>query len=175
MMASGEVRVHMASMAYAETPPRLHMDARLTPHRSLPKAGFVALLIGLAAYNIVVAAFLVVIGAYPVPIFLGLDFLAVFIAFKVSYGRAAFGERVQVTSDDVRVLHGRDRDERTVWRSPTAFTRVQVDRPGRHDAHVRLRLSGKALRIGAGLGPQERADFARALEQAIRSARMERY
>ena len=162
-------------MGFAETPRRFHMDARLTPHRSLPKRGFVILLIGLGAYNLLVAGFLLLIGAYPVPIFLGIDFLAVFVAFKVSYGRAAFGERVQVTSDDVRVLHGRDKDERTVWRSPTAFTKVQVDRAGRHDAHVRLRLSGKALRVGAGLGPKERIDFAEALERAIRSARSERY
>ena len=162
-------------MAFADPPQRLHMDVRLTPHRSLPKAGFIALLIGLGVYNVLVAGFLILIGAYPVPVFLGLDFLAVFIAFRVNYSRSRNGERVQVTSDHVRVLHGEAPAERTVWTSPTAFTRVQVDRSGQHDANVRLRLSNRAMRVGAGLGPKERHAFAEALQQAIRAARSERY
>jgi uncharacterized membrane protein len=151
------------------------MDAVLTPHRSLSKRGFVVLLVVLAIYNLLVAGFLLAIGAFPVPIFLGLDFLAVFVAFRVSYGRARICERVQVTADQVRVMYeGRGRP-RTIWNSPTAFTRVEVDQRGEHEARVHLRLSRRGLIVGDGLGPEARTAFAAELETAILAARAERH
>jgi uncharacterized membrane protein len=151
------------------------MDATLRPHRSLSKRGFVVLLVSLAAYNLLVAGFLLLIGAFPVPIFLGLDFLGVVIAFRVSYRRGQAAEHIRVTSDLVQVSHRFGRLERTVWSSPTAFTRVQVDRVGEHEAHVRLRLSDRAMSVGGSLGHKDRAAFARRLELAIRAARAERH
>jgi uncharacterized membrane protein len=175
-MANGVGLVHIPSMsAIAEPAPHLHMDATLRPHRSLSKRGFVILLIILAIYNLLVAAFLVMIGAFPVPIFLGIDFLAVFIAFRVSYGRGQAAEHIQVTSDLVRVSHRFGRVERTVWTSPTAFTRVQLERVGEHEAHVRLYLSGRTMSVAGSLGHSARAHFATRLEAAIQAARAERY
>jgi uncharacterized membrane protein len=163
-------------MSMAPTlPARLHLDAVLTPHRSLSKRGFVILLIVLAVYNLLVAGFLLAIGAFPVPVFLGLDFLAVFVAFRVSYRRARTTERVQVTADQVRVLYEGRGKPRTVWTSPTAFTRVEVDQRGEHEARVHLRLSRRGLIIGDGLGPDARTAFAAQLEAAILSARAERH
>jgi uncharacterized membrane protein len=154
---------------------RLYMDAWITPNRSLPRGGFIVLLCVLAAYNLLVAGLLLLIGAFPVPIFLGLDFLGVFVAFRISYRRGQVGERVQVCAEQVKVLRGRDGRERMVWTSPTAFTRVQVEQPGEHEARVRLRLSARSLDVGASLSPEERTDFGSALQQAIASARLERH
>ena len=64
---------------------------------------------------------------------------------------------------------------RTVWTSPTAFTRVEIEDEGEHEAKVSLKLSAKRLGIGAALSPPERSDLARAIEAAIRSARSERH
>ncbi len=162
-------------MAALDPAPHLHMDAELRPNRSLSRRGLVILLSLIAAYNLILAGFLFAIGAFPVPIFLGLDFLAVVVAFRVSNGRSRFAERVQVTADQVRVLRQARGRERTVWTSPTAFTRVCVDRRGEHEAHVRLQLSNRAMSVGASLGAKERAAFAVRLEGAIRAARSERY
>ena len=107
-------------------PARLHMDAVLTPTRSLPKAGLVVVLGVLGASNMVLAGMFLAIGAKPIPIFLGLDFLAVLLAFHLSYRQAGRRERVQVTADEICVTHEVGAQKRTVWRSPTAFTRVQV-------------------------------------------------
>ena len=156
-------------------PLTLHMDAVLTPTRSLPKSGFYVLLGALAAVNLAVAALFLSMGAAPVPIFLGFDFLAVLVAFHVSYRQARRAERVQVSSDEVRVTHEVGRSRRTVWRSPTAFTRVSVQMRGEPEAQVSLHLSGRSLIVAGQLSPQERADFAEALEAAIKSARSERY
>lgn len=174
-MAAGRAQVHNGGMTAEAPSARLHMDVVLTARRSLPRKGFVALLVLLAAYNLLVAAFLLAIGAFPVPVFLGLDFLAVVIAFRVSYRRAAYGERVQVTSEQVKVLRRSRAGEQPVWTSPTAFTRVFVHRRGERETVVQLHLWERAFSLGTGLSPKERNDFAGALEQAIAAARAERY
>ncbi|HUO23019.1 MAG TPA: DUF2244 domain-containing protein [Caulobacteraceae bacterium] len=153
----------------------LHLDAVLRPNRSLPKAGLYVLLGGLAVVNIATAALMVLaFKAAPVPIFLGLDFLAVTLAFRASYRQARQAERVQVSADEVQVTHEIGQSRRTVWRSPTAFTRVELEGED-EDAHVRLRLSGKSLIVARQLSPGERSAFARRLQDAIRRARAERY
>jgi uncharacterized membrane protein len=153
----------------------LHLDAVLTPNRSLPKRGLYVLLGALAAANLVTAIPMVVaLHAAPVPIFLGLDFLAVLLAFRASYRQGRQSERVQVTADEVRVLHEIGARRRTVWRSPTAFTRVTVEGEA-EEARVRLMLSGRSLTLARQLSPKERVDFGQALALAISRARAERH
>jgi uncharacterized membrane protein len=153
----------------------LYMDAVITPHRSLSRKGFAVLLGVIIAFNLAIAMLMIVLKAFPVPIFLGADVLAVWIAFRASYRGAGQAERVQVTADEVRVAHEWSRGRRTVWRSPTAFTRVVLDAPSEHEARVRLQMSGKVLTVGHALSPLERTDFASALEKAIAAARAERH
>jgi uncharacterized membrane protein len=153
----------------------LHLDAVLTPNRSLPKAGLYVLLGALAVMNLATAALMVLaFKAAPVPIFLGLDFLALALAFRASYRQGRQAERVQVSADEVRVMHEFGARRRTVWRSPTAFTRVELEGAD-EDARVRLTLSGRSLILARQLSPGERSVFGRALQDAIRSARAERY
>jgi uncharacterized membrane protein len=153
----------------------VYMDATITANRSLSPVGFRLLLAGVVGYNLVVMAFLLAIGAFPVPIFLGLDVAGLYIAFRVSNRRAAQAERVHVTADRIEVSRGTPGRERTVWRSPTAFTRVALERAGEHEARVRRRMSQNSLSVGAALSPDEREGFAEALQGAIRAARAERY
>ena len=157
-------------------PAILYMNARIAPTRSLSKRGFAWLIGVLIAFNLVMATFFgVVLRAFPVPVFLGLDVLGVWLAFRASYRGAGQAERVLVSADEVRVLHEIGRHARTVWISPTAFTRVDVEAPGEHETCVRLRLSGRSLTIGHALSPGERTDLAAALKTAIRDARAERW
>jgi uncharacterized membrane protein len=115
------------------------------------------------------------LGAFPVPIFLGVDVLAVIVAFRASYRSGGLAERVQVSSAEVRVMHQAGRRSRTVWTSPTAFTRVAVEQPGEPEARIRLHLSDRALTVAHALSPGERTDFAEALRRAIRAANAERH
>ncbi|OYX36387.1 MAG: hypothetical protein B7Y99_01180 [Caulobacterales bacterium 32-69-10] len=144
----------------------LYMDAVITPNRSLSKRGLWVLLGVLGVYNLVVGVFLLAIGAFPVPIFLGVDFAGVWLAFHISNRRARNAERVQVSAQTVEVL----RRNQTVWSSPTAFTRVTLE-----DRAVALRLSGRSLDVARVLSPRERTAFAEALERAIAAAKRERY
>jgi uncharacterized membrane protein len=151
------------------------MDAVLTPTRSLPRAGLYVLLGAVAAVNLVVAGMFLAMGARPIPFFLGLDFVGIAAAFIISNRQARRAERVQVSSDEVHVMHETGGRRRTVWRSPTAFTRVRVASPGEHEARVSLHLSRRSIILADRLSPQERWDFAEALQAAITAARAERY
>src|ERR1700761_1808518 len=154
---------------------RLHLDAVLTPTRSLSRTGLYVLLGVLALFNTLVAILFFIMGAKPIPIFMGFDFLAVLLAFHLSYRQARRRERVQVSADEVRVVHEVGAQKRTVWRSPTAFTRVEVQSRGEPEVSVALLLSRKRMVVAGQVSPQERTDFADALEAAIKSARAERY
>ena len=165
-----------ADLAYAgRMPATLYMDAVIRPNRSLSRRGFYWLIGVLAAFNLAVAALMLALGAFPVPIFLGVDVLAVVLAFRASYRSGGLAERVQVSAAEVRVLHQAGARSRTVWSSPTAFTRVAVEQPGEPETRIRLRLSGRALTVARALSPPERTAFAEALRVAIREANAERY
>ncbi len=147
------------------------MDAVITPHRSLSQRGFVILICVLTAINAASASIFLMIGAGPVPIFLGLDLLAVIIAFAASNRAAASNERVQVTASEVRVLLQSPKGTRMVWTSPTAFTRVALVGHAGEEDDLRLRLSDRELRVARDLSRPERLDFAKALDRAIWKAR----
>lgn len=151
------------------------MDAVITPNRSLSQRGFVILISIITAVNVVTALIFLSIGATLVPIFLGLDVLAITVAFLVSFKAARQVERVQVTAHEVRVLRQTPKAQALVWASPTAFTRVGVEVEDEETVGVKLMLSGRFAKVAAALSPKERADFARALESAIWKARSARY
>jgi uncharacterized membrane protein len=150
---------------------QLYMDAVITPNRSLSRRGLAILMGVVVGYNLVVALFMLVIGAFPVPIFLGLDVLGVGLAFHISNRRASRAERVRVSAERIEV----ERHSVTVWRSPTAFTTVALEGAGDPRARVELRLSGRSITVGDRLSPRERAVFADALSRAIAAARAERH
>ncbi|MDB5479107.1 MAG: hypothetical protein JWO83_160 [Caulobacteraceae bacterium] len=147
------------------------MDAVITPHRSMSSKGFIILIGVLTAINAVSAAFFVMIGAGPIPIFLGLDLLAVIVAFTVSSRAARRHERIRVTASEVRVIQASPRGEETVWVSPTAFTRVALVGDAGDADFLRLRLSDRELRVARDLSRPERLAFAKALDRAIWRAR----
>jgi uncharacterized membrane protein len=149
-----------------------YMDAVITPNRSLSQRGFIVLISVVTFFNCAAAAVFLAMGAYFVPMFLGLDVLAVVLAFVASYAAAKRVERVQVTAREVRVVEETPRFTRVLWESPTAFTRVarEVDED-EAVVDVRLTVSGRAASVARALSPGERADFAVALERAIYDAR----
>ena len=148
-----------------------YMDAVITPHRSLSSRGFIVLIAVMTAINACSAALFLSMGAGLVPIFLGLDLLAVIIAFAVSRRAAERRECVQVTAAEVRVTLCSPKGEHTVWVSPTSVTRVaMIGRAGEED-DLRLRLSDRELRVARDLSRPERLAFAKALDRAIWRAR----
>lgn len=154
---------------------QVFMDAEIRPHRSLSEKGFIILISVVTVVNCICAAVFLAMGAFLVPFFLGLDVLAVLVAFLVSYAAARQVERVVVTDRSVRITHETEKAVRLVWESPTAFTRVNLYADEDQLQDLRVALSGKEAQVARALGPTERARFADALEGAIHRARRTRY
>ena len=153
----------------------LYLDHAVVPSRSMPKTGFIVLIGLIVLVNVAVGTMFVLMGAPPIPIFLGLDILGVTIAFRKSYEQAHRFEQVQVSAEEVRVIRRTPKSETVVWSTPTAFTRVLLEEPREHEARVRLQLSARRLTIGQALGMEGRRDLAALVEDAISRARRERH
>ena len=147
------------------------MDAEIRPNRSLSRRGFVVLITVLTVLNCASAAVFLSMGAVFVPMFLGLDLVAVVVAFLVSFAAAKQIERVRVTDRQVQVFQETPTWKKLMWESPTAFTRVTLLTEDDHAIDLRLALSGKEAPVARALSPAERAEFAKALEDAIYKAR----
>jgi uncharacterized membrane protein len=151
-----------------------YMDAVIRPHRSLSERGFIILIAVVTLCNCISSAVFVYYGATLVPVFMAFDVLAVVVAFAVSFAGARQVQRVTITARDVVVTHETPNWSKVVWESPTAFTRVTIEKDEDRTAVVRLALSGKDVPVAQALSPRERGEFAQALERAIWEARRER-
>ena len=153
----------------------LYMDAEIKPNRSLSERGFIILISVITLANVASAAVFVRMGAHWVLPFLGIDLLAIIVAFIASFRSGRIIERIQVSPGEVRVTWESPKDSRIVWESPTAFTRITLERDEEDRVMaLRLALSGRETPVAAALSPGERGEFAKALEEAIWKARRHR-
>lgn len=153
---------------------RVYMDATLSPNRSLPNLGFTVLMITLVVASFTAGMAFVLMGAWPVFGFFGLDVLLVWAAFKFSYRQGRLRELIQVSAEGAQFARIAPNGYARHWRVAPQLARVQVDKPMKHDGQVRVTLSGRALILGAFLSPPERARFGAALRDAFNAARAER-
>src|SRR5688572_963940 len=118
----------------------LYMDAVIAPNRSMNGLGFKVVIGVLAGMSALISVFFFAIGAWPAPLFLGLDVVLVYFALKASGRALNRRERLRVSAETVEVIEEAGGHSRTVWTSPTAFTAVDLEALGEHEMRVRLRL-----------------------------------
>lgn len=145
-------------------------DAVLYPNRSLPDAGFLAVMSIVIAANIVFGVYFYSIGAWPVIGFCGIDVALVYLAFKLSYRQGRLHERVRIAAGDMRVSRVLPSGHESRWRIEPFYARVVIDNPDAHEARVRVVSRGRSLVLGAFLSPEERMTFAAALSAALARA-----
>jgi uncharacterized membrane protein len=150
--------------------PPVFLDSVLNPHCSLPPRAFVGIMAVLAALSLIAGAICLLVGAWPIFGFFGLDVLLVYVAFKVSYRRARQHERIRLTDRDLTVDRVSVRGERRQWQFEPTWLRVSVDET---DARSPLILGshGRSVIVGSFLGPSERLSFAATLKDALRKWR----
>ncbi len=147
-------------------------DATITPHRSLGQQGFRIVMTLVCLASVVSSIPFVVLGAWPVAGFFGIDVLALFIAFHVNFRHARAFERIVVTPLEILLRkvshHGREK----VWRSNPAWTRLERQTDEDYGLLGLILVSrGRSVAVAAALSPQERASFADVLGTALASAR----
>ncbi len=145
-------------------------DAILYPNRSLPNAGFLAVMAIVIGANILFGIYFFSIGAWPVIGFCGLDVFLVWLAFRLSYRQGRLRERVIIREGDMRVSRVLPSGHETRWRLQPHWARVVIERPDDHEARVRVVSKGRTLVLGAFLSPEERVTFGRSLAAAVARA-----
>jgi uncharacterized membrane protein len=146
--------------------------ARLTPHRSLSRAGFVLVMAVLSAISFAAGTVFLLMGAWPVFGFFGLDVLLVYWAFRANFRAARAYEEVKVTATELTVRKVNQRGGVREWTLNPVW--VKLDRTVHEEFGIeRLFLvsRGRRLSIAGFLNPDEKKSFATALSAALGEAR----
>ena len=147
-------------------------SALLTPHRSLDRTGFLAVMLFLSVVSFVTGMVFLLMGAWPVFGFFGLDVLVIWWAFRVNFRRARGSEEITVTTTELRMRRTSHRGHVAEWVLNPLWVRLEEE--GDEEFGIeRLYLvsRGHRLSVGMFLGPEEKASFAKALIAALNAAK----
>jgi len=147
-------------------------SALLTPHRSLNRSGFLVLMVFLSVVSFAAGVTFLIMGAWPVFGFFGLDVLAVYWAFRINYRRSAATEEISITPSELRIRRVSHRGHVTEWALNPIW--VQLDQKTHAEFGIeRLYLVSRGRRVSIAnfLGPDEKASFAKGLLAALQAAK----
>src|SRR5258705_13872766 len=136
-------------------------SARLTPHRSLNRTGFLVLMAFLSAVSFAAGLAFLLMGAWPVLGFFGLDIVAIYWAFRVNFRRARASEEISVTPSELRVRRVSHRGHVVEWVLNPLW--VQLDQKTHAEFGIErlyLGLRGRPGLFGGVFGPAGTARFA---------------
>jgi uncharacterized membrane protein len=147
-------------------------SAVLTPNCSLGRSGFLLLMLTIGLISLITALVFVSAGAWPVVGFVGLDVLAIYLAFRISYRRARAYEQVTITPSELTVRKVSPQGRVSEWTLNPLWVRLdQVVHAEFGIERLFLVSHGRRLTIAGCLGPQEKASFASALAAALGEAK----
>jgi len=147
-------------------------SALLTPHRSLNRTGFLAVMLFLSVVSFVTGLVFLMMGAWPVLGFFGLDVLVIWWAFKVNFRTARAREEIVVTPSELRVRRVSHRGQVAEFVFNPLWVRLdqEVDEDFGIE-HLYLISRGRRIIIASFLGPDEKASFYKGLVEALNAAR----
>ncbi len=147
-------------------------SARLTPHRSLKPTGFLVVMAFVSVVSFAAGVAFLLMGAWPVFGFFGLDVLAIYWAFRISFRDAKASEEIRMTPSVLYVRRVSHRGHVVEFTFNPLW--VQLDRKTHAEFGIeRLYLVSKGRRVAVGsfLGADEKASLANALMAALQAAR----
>src|ERR1700674_6091993 len=154
-----------------EAQPEL-FSALLTPHRSLNRTGFLVLMALLSVVSFAAGLAFLLMGAWPVFGFFGLDVLVIYWAFRVNFRDARATEEIRVTPSELRVRRVSHRGHVVEWVLNPLW--VQLDQKTHAEFGIEklyLVSKGRRVSIASFLGPDEKPSFAKALTAALQAAK----
>jgi uncharacterized membrane protein len=157
--------------ADSETEPQI-FSALLTPYRSLNRTGFLAVMLFLSAVSFATGIVFLLMGAWPVFGFFGLDVLVIWWAFKVNFRTARAREEIVITPSELRVRRVSHRGHAAEWVLNPLWVRLDQEADEEYGIERLYLVShGRRLSIGSFLGPDEKASFAKALIEGLNAAK----
>jgi uncharacterized membrane protein len=147
-------------------------SALLTPHRSLNRTGFLVVMLFLSVVSFVTGIVFLMMGAWPVFGFFGLDLLVIWWAFKVNFRTARASEEIVVTVSELRVRRVSHRGHVAEWAFNPLWVKLDLEADEEFGLERLYLVSrGRRISIGSFLGPDEKASFAKALIEALNAAK----
>ena len=144
----------------------------ITPHRSLGGLGFLILMTVFGGVSFIAGIAFLLMGAWPVFGFFGLDVLLLYWAFKLNYRHAAAYEEVTMTPAALTVRKVSHRGVAREWVLNPLWVRLEkVVHEEFGIERLFLVSRGRELAIANFLGPNEKASFAKALGAALAEAK----
>jgi uncharacterized membrane protein len=146
--------------------------ARLTPHRSLGPRGFRILMGASFVATTALSLPFFLLHAWPIVGFLGLDVLAIYVAFRLNYRAARAYEDFRLTYFELAVARANAAGLKREWSFAPAFVRFErVDHQEFGPQRLSLISRGRRLDVAHFLGPDEKAEFATAFSRALQIAK----
>jgi uncharacterized membrane protein len=147
-------------------------SALLTPHRSLSRNGFLVVMAFIGLISFAAGLAFLLMGAWPVFGFFGLDVLATWWAFRINFRRARASEEIRITPSELRLRRVSHRGHVVEFVLNPLWVRLdQVAHEEYGIEKLYLVSKGRHLAIASFLGPDEKASFAKALMAALQAAR----
>jgi uncharacterized membrane protein len=147
-------------------------SALLTPHRSLNRTGFLVLMGFLSVVSFAAGLAFLLMGAWPVLGFFGLDAVAIYWAFRINYRRARASEEIRVTPSELCVRRVSHRGQVVEFVLNPLWVRLDQKCHAEFGIEKLYLVSkGRHVAIASFLGPDEKASFAKALLAALQAAR----
>ena len=148
------------------------LEVRITPHRSMSQRN-VRVLVGLfAGVSIATSVPFIVMGAWPVAGFMGLDVAILFLAFQASFRAARAYEDVIVTPLELLLAKVSAEGRRREWRFHPAWVRIDKEEHVEFGLlHIAICSRGRRVEVAGFLGPDAKADFASDLTRALGEAK----
>lgn len=146
-------------------------SATITPHRSLSQVGFRRLFTVLALTFTAVSGIFFALGAWPIIGFMGLEWLGLYWAFRVSYRQADAREIVEVWRDETRLTRISAKGKAEHVSLQTAWVQVVNEESQDEPLPLFLRSHGRRYAFAADLSPPERQGLAQALRNGLAAAR----
>ena len=144
----------------------------LHPHRSLSPRGFLILMTVVSLVSFAAGMVFLLMGAWPVMGFFGLDVALVYFAFKLNYRSGMIYETVDLSQELLQLTRFYPSGAKDVFEFNPYWARVRLttDRP---DGRTSMRLSaqGREILFGQFLTDDERKDFTGALSGALLATR----
>jgi uncharacterized membrane protein len=146
--------------------------ATLSPYRSLGRGGFIALMAVLIAVSGTAGTAFLLMGAWPVFGFFGLDVALIYIAFRVNYRAARAFEEIRVTRNLLSVRQVSAKGQSREQSFNPRWVRLETARDDLSGVtRVALVSRGIPLVIGAFLPPLHKEELSKALASALALAR----
>jgi uncharacterized membrane protein len=143
-------------------------SAVIRPHRSLSPEGFKIVMVLVCLTSLVASVPFVIMGFWPVAGFFGLDFLGLYIAFRVSYRQGDAFELVELTP--IRLLFRKVSPKGDVkdWQFNPLWTRLDRKVDDEYGMQqLALTSRNEHVVIARDLSPPERETLAEALGRAL--------